>query len=111
MNLPLDFSGSDYSNMISPTTGPTMDFPPTNANTNAAGMENQQFSSDMLNVGSFQQPFVPQDLWSMPMTFEWDWGAMDSTNGFPAAGYEPAGQQQQQQAEQGDGRMNGHMEL
>jgi len=26
-----------------------------------------------LNVGSFQHPFVPQDLWQMPMTFEWDW--------------------------------------
>jgi hypothetical protein len=26
-----------------------------------------------LNTGSFQQPFVPQDLWQMPMTFEWDW--------------------------------------
>lgn len=26
-----------------------------------------------LNLGSFQQPFVPQDLWQMPMTFEWDW--------------------------------------
>lgn len=25
------------------------------------------------NVGSFQQPFVPQDLWQMPMTLEWDW--------------------------------------
>ena len=22
---------------------------------------------------SFDQPFVPQDLWQMPMTFEWDW--------------------------------------
>lgn len=85
-----------------------MEFPPTNANANASGMEGQQYSNDMLNVGSFQQPFVPQDLWSMPMTFEWDWGAMDGTNGFPAAGYEPAGQQQ---AEQGNGRMNGHMEL
>lgn len=21
----------------------------------------------------FQQPFVPQDLWQMPMTLEWDW--------------------------------------
>ena len=30
---------------------------------------------------SFQQPFVPQDLWSMPMTFEWDWAEMGrSTN-------------------------------
>ncbi|KIV85314.1 hypothetical protein PV11_01019 [Exophiala sideris] len=26
-----------------------------------------------LNTASFQQPFVPQDLWQMPMTFEWDW--------------------------------------
>lgn len=24
------------------------------------------------NFKSFQQPFVPQDLWQMPMTFEWD---------------------------------------
>ncbi|KAK0333560.1 hypothetical protein LTR94_020272 [Friedmanniomyces endolithicus] len=24
-------------------------------------------------AGSFQQPFVPQDLWQMPMTLEWDW--------------------------------------
>jgi hypothetical protein len=22
---------------------------------------------------AFQQPFVPQDLWQMPMTLEWDW--------------------------------------
>ncbi|KAK5173728.1 uncharacterized protein LTR77_002409 [Saxophila tyrrhenica] len=29
---------------------------------------------DMLGgTGSFQQPFVPQDLWQMPMTLEWDW--------------------------------------
>ena len=82
-----------------------MDFPTTNANAGANGMENQQFSNDMLNVGSFQQPFVPQDLWSMPMTFEWDWGAIDGANGVPAAG---------QQVEQGDGginELNGHMQL
>ncbi|KAI5816729.1 fungal-specific transcription factor domain-containing protein [Pyronema omphalodes] len=23
--------------------------------------------------GAFDQPFVPTDLWQMPMTFEWDW--------------------------------------
>lgn len=28
----------------------------------------------------FQQPFVPQDLWQMPMTLEWDWA--DMTSGF-----------------------------
>lgn len=31
-------------------------------------------SGDMSGgAGSFQQPFVPQDLWQMPMTLEWDW--------------------------------------
>jgi len=30
--------------------------------------------------GSFQQPFVPQDLWQMPMTLEWDWADMLNTN-------------------------------
>ena len=38
------------------------------------------------NFGSFQQPFVPQDLWQMPMTLEWDWADM-TNGGFP--GYEP----------------------
>ncbi|KAK5136365.1 hypothetical protein LTR08_003491 [Meristemomyces frigidus] len=28
---------------------------------------------DPSGTGSFQQPFVPQDLWQMPMTLEWDW--------------------------------------
>ncbi|KFY20785.1 hypothetical protein V493_07622, partial [Pseudogymnoascus sp. VKM F-4281 (FW-2241)] len=26
-----------------------------------------------INPQSFQQPFVPPDLWQMPMTLEWDW--------------------------------------
>lgn len=30
-------------------------------------------SPNMGMAGSFQQPFVPQDLWQMPMTLEWDW--------------------------------------
>ncbi|KAF9886071.1 hypothetical protein FE257_012006 [Aspergillus nanangensis] len=29
-------------------------------------------------MASFQQPFVPQDLWQMPMTIEWDWADMSS---------------------------------
>jgi hypothetical protein len=30
-----------------------------------------------MNIGNtFQQPFVPQDLWQMPMTLEWDWADM-----------------------------------
>lgn len=36
---------------------------------------------------SFQQPFVPQDLWQMPMTIEWDWADMSTTfPGFDAGG-------------------------
>lgn len=34
--------------------------------------------------GSFQQPFVPQDLWQMPMTLEWDWA-----EGFGLGSYAP----------------------
>ncbi|KFY39640.1 hypothetical protein V494_03905, partial [Pseudogymnoascus sp. VKM F-4513 (FW-928)] len=32
-----------------------------------------------INPQSFQQPFVPPDLWQMPMTLEWDWA--DLTGG------------------------------
>ncbi|PKY06546.1 fungal-specific transcription factor domain protein [Aspergillus campestris IBT 28561] len=39
------------------------------------------FASTPNHPMSFQQPFVPQDLWQMPMTIEWDWADM-STN-FP----------------------------
>ena len=34
-----------------------------------------------LNMGAFQQPFVPQDLWNMNMTFEWDWADMSHNAG------------------------------
>jgi hypothetical protein len=38
---------------------------------------------DPFSLGqSFQHPFVPQDLWQMPMTLEWDWADMTrDTNG------------------------------
>ena len=51
------------------------------------GPQQQDGSSvDGLNVGSFLQPFVPQDLWQMPMTLEWDWADMGgAANGYPAA--------------------------
>ncbi|KAF2403551.1 hypothetical protein EJ06DRAFT_282690 [Trichodelitschia bisporula] len=35
-------------------------------------------------VGDFDQPFVPQDLWQMPMTLEWDWA--DITGGYGGLG-------------------------
>ncbi|KAK2767420.1 hypothetical protein FQN54_003576 [Arachnomyces sp. PD_36] len=34
------------------------------------------YGTPMDNMPSFQQPFVPQDLWQMPMTLEWDWADM-----------------------------------
>jgi hypothetical protein len=60
----------------------------------------QQFSSDTgspLNMGSFQQPFVPQDLWQMPMTLEWDWADMTAMT-YPA--FDVGDGQQQQQSGQ-----------
>jgi hypothetical protein len=36
-------------------------------------------------LGGFSQPFVPQDLWQMPMSLEWDWAGMTD---FGTAGFE-----------------------
>ena len=94
MSLPLDFNPSPSSAMFQ-----SLMSPPTTSSLSP------NFSGDMqlhynpsdgpspLNVGSFQQPFVPQDLWQMPMTLEWDWADMTS-NGFAYDGSD-AGQQQQ----------------
>jgi hypothetical protein len=38
-----------------------------------------------LDPNTFQQPFVPQNLWQMPMTLEWDWANM---SGVPYSGFE-----------------------
>lgn len=61
--------GQDFQDVLSPEQLAGVGFP------------DQSFSSASPNMGSFQQPFVPQDLWQMPMTIEWDWADM-STN-FP----------------------------
>jgi len=37
---------------------------------------------DPLDMGTFQHPFVPQDLWKMPMTLEWDWADMTGYSGY-----------------------------
>lgn len=56
---------SDFNPSFSPPNVPGMDlnapFPVSNADGVPSG------------AGAFQQPFVPQDLWQMPMTLEWDW--------------------------------------
>jgi len=40
------------------------------------GYPNGNDGNSPLNLNTFQQPFVPQDLWQMPMTLEWDWADM-----------------------------------
>ncbi|APA07846.1 hypothetical protein sscle_03g026160 [Sclerotinia sclerotiorum 1980 UF-70] len=40
------------------------------------GFTNENEFNSPLNPNAFQQPFVPQDLWQMPMTLEWDWAEM-----------------------------------
>ncbi|KAI5804500.1 fungal-specific transcription factor domain-containing protein [Geopyxis carbonaria] len=37
----------------------------------------------MVSTNSFEQPFVPQDLWQMPMTFEWDWADVNGNGQMP----------------------------
>lgn len=90
MDLSLDFSGADFnSNTLSASNG---------SNGGMEGFRNgdmngQNYSGEGLDVGLFQQPFVPQD-WQMPMALEWDWADMGArSNGFPAAGFD-AGQGQ-----------------
>lgn len=64
--------GQDFPDMLSPHTmgfGHATPFPSTDS-----------------PLTSFQQPFVPQDLWQMPMTIEWDWADMSSN--FPVFGTE-----------------------
>lgn len=86
MGLPLDFSGTtgvaDFQNLMAPSQN----------GMNTETFDASQFqadgnSVDPLNVSSLQQPFVPQDLWQIPMTLEWDWSeAMQGPGGFDASG-------------------------
>lgn len=93
--LPLDFStpsGSDFANMLNPGNGMH--------HFGDNGDMQQQLPATMgspFNTGSFQQPFVPQDLWQMPMTLEWDWADMANV-GYPS--FDANGQQQPQQGQQ-----------
>ena len=68
---------------FTPSPGPFPDLmsPPNGLSQNFNDMPQHFPSSDgpsPLDLGSFQQPFVPQDLWQMPMTLEWDWADMTS---------------------------------
>ena len=85
MNIPLDFgntgnngSGQEYQGQDTSALPDGMDG---NGNGNSTAFDSgdmSQFSMDNanpaspLNVGAFEQPFVPQAFWQMPMTLEWD---------------------------------------
>ena len=72
LSMPLDFSG-----LTNPASGMPLPF---------SDNEMQHFGnqgSSPLIMGSFQEPFVPQDLWQMPQTLEWDWADFNNI-GFPA---------------------------
>ena len=118
MNIPLDFGASpppgaggaatpDYQTMLSSP-------PPQNGLNSTNFDPSSQYSPDGLNIGSFQQPFVPQDLWQMPMTLEWDWSeamqgppmgvdAMDMGMG-TGMGLAPGQGQGQEEQQQGQGQ-------
>lgn len=66
-----DASFSDGSEYMTPRVGMTP-FADIQAYTN-------NNINSQLDSHAFQQPFVPQDLWQMPMTLEWDWA--DITGG------------------------------
>ncbi|KAJ5174745.1 uncharacterized protein N7482_000622 [Penicillium canariense] len=59
----------DFPDMLSPDQLANVGFP------------DQSFAPTSPDMAPFQQPFVPQDLWQMPMTIEWDWA--DVSTNFP----------------------------
>lgn len=60
-------NGSDYMTPNGNRMTPFADIP---------GYTNGNEINSPLNINNFKQPFVPQDLWQMPMTLEWDWADM-----------------------------------
>ncbi|KAF1816580.1 hypothetical protein P152DRAFT_129067 [Eremomyces bilateralis CBS 781.70] len=58
-------------------------------------------AADMGN--SFQYPFVPQDLWQMPMTLEWDWADLTQGYGDVGQGMGIGGVQGEGGGQDGDG--------
>ncbi|KAL8907611.1 MAG: hypothetical protein Q9171_005782 [Xanthocarpia ochracea] len=65
--MPLDFSG-----IMNSASG----MPPAFFESDVQLYGNQGTSPS--NLGSFQQPFVPQDLWQIPQTLEWDWADINN---------------------------------
>ncbi|KAI9664103.1 MAG: hypothetical protein M1821_007594 [Bathelium mastoideum] len=94
----------------SPPTSSAGLLPPDMNGPNGGGGSSPGSMMDLGLGESFQQPFVPQDLWQMPMTLEWDWadmtgyGANMGLAGFEAAAAS-AGPQHQHQQGNGNGNV------
>ena len=111
MNISLDFGGTtggtDFQNMMGPSPN----------GMNSGSFDPSQFppesnTADPLNVGSFQQPFVPQDLWQMPMTLEWDWSeAMQAPGGLDAVSMDMGVGMAPGQSQEGQEQMVGGDEI
>jgi len=100
LNIPLDFpsaNGNGLTNMTTPSEG-----------LNGLTPNMTQLESDTImspsNMGSFQQPFVPQELWTMPMTLEWDWPQMAGISPDDFNAFENAEIQGQPGPQMGGGR-------
>lgn len=51
------------------------------ASQNEQGNRESSMIPSAVDPGAFQEPFLPPDFWSMPMTFEWDWANFSNTLG------------------------------
>lgn len=59
------------------------------------GFDNPAFNFNWGNApsqNSFQAPMVPQELWNMPMTFEWDWAEMINNGTTPSGVFDFSGE-------------------
>ena len=71
ISLPMDFTDGNFSGLT-----PTADF--VTSQTQPEIPLGPMSGMNGLDMGAFQEPFVPQDLWQMPMTLEWDWASPGS---------------------------------
>ena len=96
LSIPMDFGNGDFSAL--PAAGGINGELP-----QQPGQFGPSPAVDGISMDSFQQPFVPQDLWQMPMTLEWDWADVASS-GFPESlTVNGQGQQLDGQDQQPDG--------
>jgi len=82
VNTPFSFTMGSGASIPLATSGsgivPNAIIPVTLSGAAASSIQTSNTMQSLAN--SFQNPFVPQDLWQMPMSLEWDWA--DMTSGF-----------------------------